>query len=58
MFNYAPFKPYLESYFEQKVIFRDLILSGVEEKSKRHYFTKIYVFEEAFRSGVFTKINY
>lgn len=58
MFNYPPFKPYLESYFSEKVILRDLMVSRVEEKSKRYYFTKIYVFEEAFRAGVFKKINY
>ena len=37
---------------------RDLMVSRVEEKRKRHYFTRVHVFEEAFVSEKFKKINY
>jgi hypothetical protein len=43
----------LGTYFEEKVIYRDLLLSGIEVETKRYYFTKIYVFEKAFRTGRF-----
>lgn len=37
---------------------RDLMMSRVEEKRKRHYFKRVHVFEEAFVSRKFKKINY
>lgn len=58
LFNYPIFRPILENYFKEKVIYRDLMVSRVEEKKKRHYFTKVHVFEEAFISRKFKKINY
>lgn len=32
--------------------------SGIRKNVKRYYFSKVHVFEEAFRSGKFEKINY
>lgn len=45
IFNYPSFRPFLELYFSEKVIVRDLILSRIEEKTKKYYFSKLYVFE-------------
>ena len=40
-----------------KVIYRDLMLSRIDPETKMEYLKRIDVFEEAFRTGVFEKIN-
>lgn len=57
LFNTEEFRPILEIYFNDRVIYRDLMSSRIEVKTKAHYSGKVWVFEQAFRSRVFEKIN-
>ena len=45
LFKEEIFKPHLKIYFRNKVIYRDLLQSRIEYKTKRVYFRKLNIFE-------------
>jgi hypothetical protein len=57
LFNHEEFRPYLEVYFRNKMIVRDLMQSKIDYSTKREYFKRIHVFQKAFKTRKFEKIN-
>ena len=57
MFNFEEFRPILQKFFDDREINRILMDSSVNRETKKLYFKRIHVFEEAFYSRVFEKIN-
>ena len=55
--NHGEFRPILKVYIKNKVIKRDLMLSGGQMKTKLEYLKRVPVIEQAFRSGKLEKIN-
>jgi hypothetical protein len=56
--NQLEFRPILKIYFEDQVIVRDLLQSGIAFEKKCEYFKHVHVFEDAYKSRHFNKINY
>ena len=57
LFKVGRFRPILEEYFASRRHYRDLINSGISKENRKKYIRKIFVFEKAFREGVFKRIS-
>ena len=57
LYNVPAFEQSFKVFFKTKVLFRELMLSRSSLKARRIHMKKLSVFEEAFLSKEFNKIN-
>ena len=57
LYNEPRFEKAWEKFFRTKVLYRELMISRSSLKARRIHMKKLYVFEEAFLTKEFSKIN-
>jgi hypothetical protein len=57
LFREEAFEKIWRTFFRERVHYRHLMAAGISSEKKKVYFSRIGIFEEAFRTKVFRKIN-
>ena len=58
LYNMPEFSAAFEAMFKCRHLYRELMLSRSGLKAKKVHQSKLYVFEDAFRTRIFPRVNY
>lgn len=58
LYSIAEFRPIFGQFFAEKQLYRDLMVSRSSREAKIIHLRKLYVFEEAYQTMSFTRINW
>lgn len=57
LYNIPEFYDAFDDFFKNKVLYRAIMMSGCEMKNKKIFLKRLHIFEEAYRSKIFSAVN-